>query len=621
MRASRRCKTAWPSWAGAGRCARRPRAPGYYAATLSESGIRAELTVARRAAIHRYSIPGSGTALLALDLSAGGIQFPKMATRPTRGEMAVVAPHAAQGMVAMAGFPLYVYAEAQGATACSLWVDRQETEAATLDFPQINAETFAPFGWAFAVEAGQPVELRVGFSLRSYEQARRNLTETGNRSFDQIAAEGTGRLGGLLPARRRRGAGAREQRQIFYSCLYHSLVKPADFSGECPFWEDAPFYVDFATLWDQYKTQLPLLLSLYPEWGAPAVNAMLRMAEHLGAFPNGLILNEDWYDFENQARSLFLHTIADAFHRRLEGIDWRRALHLMAADIRRPRNADFLATGTTQPSFTHALDLADACACTAYLARALGEQTLYEEMAALAGRWRNVYDPTTGRLGASNYYEGGAWNYSFRLLHDMAARIGLYPSEAAFVADLDAFFGYGQPPVRQAVIPGDRETMAWGFSLNRFEGLNNEPDMETPYAYLYAGRHDRAAEVVRAGMRDMFATGRGGLPGNDDSGGTSSWYVWNAVGLFPVAGKPFMLIGSPIFDAATLRFGNAILRVEAVGNSEANIYIQSATLNGQPLERAYLTLDEALAGGTLRLQMGRQPSSWAQRSRPPRMLD
>lgn len=162
---------------------------------------------------------------------------------------------------------------------------------------------------------------------------------------------------------------------------------------------------------------------------------MLRMAEHLGAFPNGLILNEDWYDFENQARSLFLHTIADAFHRRLEGIDWRRALHLMAADIRRPRNADFLATGTTQPSFTHALDLADACACTAYLARALGEQTLYEEMAALAGRWRNVYDPTTGRLGASNYYEGGAWNYSFRLLHDMAARIGLYPSEAAFVAD------------------------------------------------------------------------------------------------------------------------------------------------------------------------------------------
>lgn len=163
--------------------------------------------------------------------------------------------------------------------------------------------------------------------------------------------------------------------------------------------------------------------------------------------------------------------------------------------------------------------------------------------------------------------------------------------------------------------------MAWGFSLNRFEGLNNEPDMETPYAYLYAGRHDRAAEVVRAGMRDMFATGRGGLPGNDDSGGTSSWYVWNAVGLFPVAGKPFMLIGSPIFDAATLRFGNAILRVEAVGNSEANIYIQSATLNGQPLERAYLTLDEALAGGTLRLQMGRQPSSWAQRSRPPRMLD
>jgi predicted alpha-1,2-mannosidase len=593
--------------------------PGYYAATLGESGIRAELTVSRRAAMHRYTIPGDGVALLALDLSAGGIQFPKMGTRPTRGEMAVLAPNAAQGMVVMAGFPLYVYAEAQGATGCSLWVDRQESEAESLAFPEITAEEFAPFGWDFAVEAGQPVELRVAFSLVSYEQAQRNLTESGSRSFEQIAAEGLAAWEECCQRVVVEG-GTAAQRQIFYSCLYHSLVKPADFSGECPFWEDAPFYVDFATLWDQYKTQLPLMLSLYPEWGAPAVNAMLRLAEHLGGFPNGLVLNDDWYDFENQARSLFLHTIADAFHRRLEGIDWRRALHLMAADIRRPRNADFLATGTTQPSFTHALDLADACACTAYLARALGEETLYEEMAALAGRWRNVYDPATGRLGASNYYEGGAWNYSFRLLHDMGARIGLYPNEAAFVADLDAFFGYGQPPVRQAVLPTDRETMAWGFSLNRFEGLNNEPDMETPYAYIYAGRHDRTAEVVRAGMRDMFATGRGGLPGNDDSGGTSSWYVWNAVGLFPVAGKPFMLIGSPIFDAATLRFGNAAFRVEAVGNSDDNIYIQRATLNGQPLERAYLTLDEVLAGGTLRLEMGGEPSAWAQRSRPPKML-
>ncbi len=593
--------------------------PAYYAATLGESGIRAELTVARRAALHRYTIPGDGQALVALDLSAGGIEFPRMRTIPSHAEMSRVAPDAAQGMVVMAGFPLYVYAELRGAAGCHLWVDRQVSDADALSFPQLPADGGAPYGWAFAVEAGQPIELRVGFSLRSYEQAHRNLTETCDRAFDELAAEGLAAWESCCQRAVVEG-GTESQRQVFYSCLYHSLAKPADFSGECPFWEDAPFYVDFATLWDQYKTQLPLMLSLYPEWGVPAVNAMLRLAEHLGAFPNGIVLNDDWYDFENQARSLFLHTIADAFHRRLEGIDWRRALRLMAADIRRPRNADFLETGRTQRSFTHALDLADASACVACLAQALGEPDLAAEMAELAGRWRNVYDPSTGRLGDSNYYEGGAWNYSFRLLHDMAGRIALYPSEQAFVEDLDRFFGYGQPPVRQAVVPGDRETMAWGFSLNRFEGLNNEPDMEVPYAYIYAGRHDRTAEVVRAGMRYMFTTGRGGLPGNDDSGGTSSWYVWSAVGLFPVAGKPFLLIGSPLFDAATLRFGPAAFRVEAVANSEDNIYVQAATLNGQPLDRAYLTLDEVMAGGALRLWMGPTPSAWAQGSRPPAML-
>ena len=593
--------------------------PGYYAATLGETGIRAELTVARRAALHRYAIPGEGPALVALDLSAGGIEFPRMGSHPSRAEMSLVAPDAAQGMVVMHGFPLYVHAELRGASGCRLWVDRQETGAGALSFPQLPPEGGAPFGWAFAVAAGQPVELRVGFSLRSYAQARANLDEARGRSFEQVAAEALAAWEECCQRVVVEG-GTEAQRHVFYSCLYHSLAKPADFSGKCPFWDDAPFYVDFATLWDQYKTQLPLMLSLYPEWGVPAVNSMLRLAEHLGAFPNGIVLNDDWYDFENQARSLFLHTIADAFHRRLPGIDWPRALRLMAADIRRPRNADFLATGRTERSFTHALDLADASACVAYLARALGEPALAAEMAELAGRWRNVYDPATGRLGESDYYEGGAWNYSFRLLHDMAARIALYPSEQAFVDELDRFFGYGQPPVRQAVVPGDRETMAWGFSLNRFEGLNNEPDMETPYAYTYAGRPDRTAEVVRAGMRYMFTTGRGGLPGNDDSGGTSSWYVWNAVGLFPVAGKPFMLIGSPLFDAATLRFGSAKVRIEAIDNGDERIYVQRAAWNGQALDRAYLTLDELLAGGTLRLWMGPAPSGWARASRPPAML-
>ena len=177
--------------------------------------------------------------------------------------------------------------------------------------------------------------------------------------------------------------------------------------------------------------------------------------------------------------------------------------------------------------------------------------------------------------------------------------------------------GLATPPIEQAVDPEDQECMQRGFALNRFEGLNNEPDIEVPYDYLYAGRHDRTAEIVRAGMKYMFTTGRGGLPGNDDSGGTSSWYVWNAIGLYPVPGQPLLLIGSPIFDRATMQLGTNTLEVRTAGNSDEHIHVQRARLNGENLDRAYLTMDEAQAGGVLELVMGPEPGCWAREQRPP----
>ena len=123
----------------------------------------------------------------------------------------------------------------------------------------------------------------------------------------------------------------------------------------------------------------------------------------------------------------------------------------------------------------------------------------------------------------------------------MAARIKLSGGDDAFVAQLDQFFGFGAPPVTQPGLRPGLEEMAAGYALNRFEGLNNEPDMEAPWSYHYAGRPDRTAEVVQAIVQNQFGTGRGGLPGNDDSGGLSSWFVWASLGLFPVAGQNLFL--------------------------------------------------------------------------------
>lgn len=589
--------------------------PGFYAARLAGTGIVAELTASQRAALHRYTFPQGEQACIAVDISAGGIDFERMRTYPTEADVVVISPATVQGHIVMEGVRLYYSIQSDAAQSCSLWRDRREIEGQrTLTLRGRQLRGRKPFGVVFHVPAGKPAQLRIAFSLHSAEQAARHL-DTVDRPFEQVTSE-TARQWNAHLNRIELNGGTREQREVLYSSLYHSLVKPADWSGESPYWEDDAFYVDFATMWDQYKTQLPLVLALYPERARNVVETLISLGEHAGGFPNGFLLNANLHQFDNQARSLAHTAIADAHHHQLDGIDWRHALDVMVTDIRQAPNRPFIERGSVRP-VTHTLDLAGACFCTAQLASALGEVNLYREMMALSAQWRNVYDPATGRLIEAKYYEGGLWNYSFRLLHDMAGRISLYPTEGDFVADLDRFFGYGLPRVTQPTDPGNRSYMRWGHSLNRFEGYNNEPDIETPYAYIYAGRHDRTAEVVRAGMRYMFTTGRGGLPGNNDSGGLTSCYVWNAVGLFPVTGQPVVLIGSPLFPSVTLHLGARALTIEARGNTNESIYVQRATLNDRDIDRAYLTVDEMLSGGTLVLEMDPQPSGWARQQRPP----
>ena len=157
--------------------------------------------------------------------------------------------------------------------------------------------------------------------------------------------------------------------------------------------------------------------------------------------------------------------------------------------------------------------------------------------------------------------------------------------------------------------------------------------MEAPWAYHYAGRTDRTAQIVQSALTWQFGTGPGGLPGNDDSGGLSSWYVWASLGLFPVAGQNLFLINAPAFERAAIKINGEEFVIETSGHRENPIgadgieqdspvqYVQSATFNGRPLAAAHLSGTDVHRGGRLHLRLGPEPSDWGRVNRPPSLSE
>lgn len=601
--------------------------PGWYAATL-DSGVTAELTVGPKSAVHRYTFPEHPNARVVIDFSLGGLSIPHSETIPLRAHLESVSPGVAQGTIVVEGAPLSVYIECDTPQwRQMLWYDRRLMPGGTrLDFDRIRPTTLRTFGmmWAGPSTEGQSIELRIGFSMRGVEQAKRNLRD----DVGETTAQFSHRRERTRKAWRKQlqtitvETPSDERRQVFSTALYHSLIKPCLAPGESPFWPtDGPFVFDISTMWDIYRTQLPLVTALLPERAVEIANALLTICEEEGNFPIGYRMARGSDRFSRQGSALAHTFLADLCQLGVPGIDWDWALVHMRDDLRRTYGEDFLLRGEAHP-ISHTLDLAFGYWCTAQVARRVGDRTLLAEFAPLAARWVNAFDPGSGLLKDSTFYEGSRYNYSFRLTHDMAGRIGVSGGDEEFVAQLDEFFGYGAPAVVQPGLRPDPAEMLLGYNLGRFEGLNNEPDMEAPWAYHYAGRPDRTAEIVHNVLHQQFGTGRGGLPGNDDSGGLSSWYVWASLGLFPVAGQNLFLLNAPAFSAATVRMPGDDLEIRTRGFVEPTPggpvqYVQSVELDGEPLERSWITGDRLHAGGELLVELGPEPGTWGTAHRPP----
>ncbi|WNM27917.1 glycoside hydrolase family 92 protein [Demequina capsici] len=603
--------------------------PGYYAATL-DNGVRVEITVGPKSAVHRYTFPQHKDARVVVDMSMGGLTIPYSATIPLRAYLESLAPGRAQGQIVVEGAPLSVYLECDAPSwRQMLWYDRRLMPAgARLDLDHIRPTTLRPFGlmWAGPSMAGQTVELRMGFSLRGVEQARENLRKdcgTGQDRFGKRLSTTRSAWTDVLDGIHIETESA-HRREIFSTALYHALLKPCFARDESPFWPtDGPFVFDISTMWDIYRTQLPLLTALQPGKAIDLANALLTISEQEGNLPIGYRMARGSDRFSRQASALAHTFLADLCQLDIPGIDWDWALVNMQADLRRTYGEDYLLTGVAHP-ISHTLDLAFGYWCTAKVAARVEDPALVAELTALSDRWRGAFGPD-GLLHDSNFYEGTKYNYSFRILHDMAARIAGAGGDDAYLAMLDAFFGFDAAPVTQPGVDPSPEEMDAGYALGRFEGLNNEPDMEAPWSYHYIGRPDRTAQVVHDIVHQQFGRGRGGLPGNDDSGGLSSWYVWASLGLFPVAGQSIFLLHPPAFAGATMAMSRGRLVIETEGFVEPVAggpaqHVQSATFDGVPVP-SWIAAARLHGGGTLRFVLGPEPSSWGTDERPPSMPD
>lgn len=547
--------------------------PGYYSCTLGD--IKCELTSSAHTAFHRYTFP-KGDGKVTVDMKTNGLQCPGFVDGDVETDFFEATKNKAEFSFVTQGIKVYVSLESSD------------------DFEMLSDGRLR-----FSCE--KTAELKVAFSLRSCEQAKRYLSET--ESFDSAKNEAKEKWEKELSKIKVDGFSEGE-REIFYSNLYHSLVKPADRKGESFFYDgDGPFSIDLNTLWDMYKTAVPLIFLINREQGEKLTETLLLTGESLGYIPNNIGLTEKCSEHSCQARTLGCYVLLTAYRYGLK-IDVKRMLNVIKKDIFADDKKDFTVDGVCC-SHTWMLDMADCCALTAEVARENGDSELAELLDPLAAQWRKCYDPETGLLDKnSSYYEGTLYNYSFRQMVNMKERIDIAGGNERFVSLLDRFFGYGAEPVILPVDPDDYAPVEAGMALGRFEGFNNESDTEAPFSYIYAGRHDRTCEIIRSGLKNMFKNGRGGLPGNNDTGALSSYYVFGCLGLFPVAGQDLFLIGSPTVKKAEISLYNGkTLQIVADNNSENNIYVSEVYFNGNKLSDFAIKASELLNGGELVFNM------------------
>ena len=639
---------------------------GYYAVTLDDYGVRAELAAAPRAGMIRFTFPRTETARIQIDLAR------RIAGTSVRQRVAVVDERTVEGWMkctpegggwgdgaGRADYTVYFSVQfSRPLTNAGVWsadipdgwkrklenVPSAEYQAAVARAEVLRGcrgkeGKHLGFFTEFATAAGEQVLMKAGLSFVSVEGARANLAhDIDHWDFDRVHAGARARWADAFAGVAIEGA-TDAQKEIFATALYHTMIDPRSFSdvdgrytgadGKIHTAEDFTYRTVFSG-WDVFRSQFPLQSLINPGLVTDTIRSLMQQAELSG---NGYLARWELLAVESGCMigDPAISVIAQARLMGLRGFDAGRAYGLCRQTALGPRThrsqwEAYNRLGYVPGSVSWTLENAYFDYCAGRLAESLGRA---DDAALFLGRalnYRNIYDPSVGNMRAKNAagnwtewegatahgqgcVESNPYQQGWFVPHDVQGLIDLM-GEEHFIRHLDEFFEKTPP----------------SFKWNDYYNHANEPVHHVPYLFVYAGRPWLTQKWVRFALDHAYGTGVKGLCGNEDVGQMSAWYVLGAIGLHPVSpADNVYVIGSPLFRRTTIRldprhFKGGSFSVVAHRRSPGDAYVQSARLNGQPLNRAWLRTSEITAGGTLELEMGPEPNrEWgaAPSERPP----
>ncbi len=636
---------------------------GYYAVTLDDYGIRAEMTAAPRAGILRFTFPQNDESRIQIDLAR------RIGGTSTRQYVKVADDHTIEGWMKCppegggwgdgaghANYTVYFYAQfSQPLKKFGVWSadipkdwsrKREDIEsrryrevvasAKILDGCREMEGDHLGFYSEFPTRAGKRVLLKCGISFVSIAGAKGNLEhDIPGWNFDSVRQK-AGALWRNALAKVKIEGGTPAQRETFATAMYHALLDPraySDVSGLYPGADGKALptagftYRTIFSGWDVFRSEFPLLTLIRPDVVNDEINSLIEQAELSG---NHYLARWEIAGAESGCMSgdPAVSIFAEAYLAGIRNYDVQKAYelctHSVSASGNRNGRVDYEKLGFVPGSITLTLENAYYDYCAGRFAEARGHADAARKFFARSKNYRNIYDPAVGNMRAKN--ADGSWA---EWLGATTAGQGceesnpyqqnwFVPQDVPGLMDL-----MGTNYFLQHLAEFFEKTPA-SFKWNEYCNQANEPVHHVAYLFTYAGKPWLTQKWARFITDHAYGPGLTGLCGNEDVGQMSAWYVLSAIGLHPVSPVDnIFIIGSPLFKSATLQLDPKYAKgktfsVVACDNSAENIYIQSAKLNGRPLNRAWLRYDEIAAGGKLELEMGAAPNeNWGVQELPP----